>query len=131
MQTLPIFHCGIHGFGDVSADYAQRSLSIDELLIQHPSATFIGKIDGEELVSLGILKGALVIVDKQLSPKHGDLVVFNYDGEYQCRVLNVRRKILVVKDENITPIAIGEDGVEIIGVVSASINCFKPVNLNI
>ena len=43
MNVIPISaHAGITGFESPAAEYRQLSLNLDELLVEHPSATFWG-----------------------------------------------------------------------------------------
>ena len=43
MRFIPIVaSAGITGFESPAAEYLQLGLSLDEMLVQHPSSTFIG-----------------------------------------------------------------------------------------
>ncbi|GAL03391.1 error-prone repair protein UmuD [Photobacterium aphoticum] len=46
---------GITGFASPAADYHQLPLSLDELLVEHPSATYIGRAQGTSMEASGYL----------------------------------------------------------------------------
>lgn len=41
-----------------------------------------------------IYSGDTVVVDSSLSPKNGDLVVYNYLGEYACKIIFIEKNII-------------------------------------
>lgn len=48
MSIIPISaSAGITGFESPAAKYHQLSRSLDDILIEHPSSTFIGKASGD------------------------------------------------------------------------------------
>ncbi len=57
MKVIPISaHAGITGFESPATEYTQLSLDLDELLVEHPSATFIGRACGDSMQGLGIFE---------------------------------------------------------------------------
>lgn len=69
------------GFPSPAADYMEQRLSLDELLVAHPAATFFAKAQGSSMEGVGIFDGDLLIVDRALSPHSGDVVIALLDGE--------------------------------------------------
>lgn len=48
MKVIPIYiEAGISGFESPAAEYKELGLSLDQLLIRHPNATFIGQASGQ------------------------------------------------------------------------------------
>ena len=71
MKFIPITaSAGITGFESPASDYLQLPLSLDALLIEHPSATFIGKADGHSMQGVGIFNGDILIVDRHIQAKN-------------------------------------------------------------
>lgn len=100
---------------------------MDEHLIKHPSATFLAKASGDSMQGLGIFDKDLLIVDRALSPTHGDVVVVALDGELTCKRLDLHRQLLLSANRNYPSIPIKEDqDVLIEGVVKASIRYHRP-----
>lgn len=61
-----------------SADDRQRgqlALNLNQLLVRHPSSTFLFRIDGHHWTDQGIYEGDIVLVDRSAEPRQADLVV--------------------------------------------------------
>ena len=51
MKVVPIYiKAGITGFVSPAAEYVGMGLSLDELLVQNPNATFIGIANGTSMI---------------------------------------------------------------------------------
>ncbi|MBH0094760.1 S24 family peptidase, partial [Pseudoalteromonas sp. SCQQ13] len=62
MFVIPIFiEAGITGFESPAAEYVELGISIDELIIKHPNATFIGIASGQSMQEVGIFDGDLLV----------------------------------------------------------------------
>ena len=76
LRIIPVIaQAGITGFESPAAEYRQLGLDLDELLIDHPTATFIGQAQGESMTGVGIFDGDLLIVDRAAAPTSLDVVV--------------------------------------------------------
>lgn len=75
------------GFPSVAQDYAGGDLSLDERLVEHPETTFVVRVAGESMTGAGIFDGDLLIVDRSLEPRDGDVVVAVLDGELTVKRL--------------------------------------------
>ncbi|MCB1764525.1 MAG: peptidase S24 [Candidatus Competibacteraceae bacterium] len=63
----------------------ERRLSLDAHLIRHPEATFLMRVQGNELRGQGIQDGDLLIVDRTAAPSTGSLVVAVIEGKFALR----------------------------------------------
>lgn len=89
-KELPLFLSTIQaGFPSPADDYLEEVLSLDDICINHPASTFLGRISGHSLKDLTIYDGDIVVIDKSLSPEHRDLVVCAIDGEFNAKVLHI------------------------------------------
>jgi len=121
---------GITGFESPASDYLQLPLSLDALLVEHPSATFIGKADGCSMQGVGIFSGDILIVDRHVMVKEGDVIVANLNGEFICKILNISQRLLASANPHYKTIAITEaDQFTIEGVVIRSIRCHRASQL--
>ena len=77
------------GFPSPAADYLEGRLSLDQLLIEHPAATFFARAQGYSMTGAGIHDGDLLIIDRALTPQSGDIIIALLDGE-----LLVKRLVL-------------------------------------
>jgi len=78
------------GFPSPAEEELADTLSLDELLIQNPEATFLLKVSGDSMSEAGILPGDMVLVDKGQVPKSGDIVIAEVDGEWTMKYLRKR-----------------------------------------
>lgn len=78
------------GFPSPAEGAATERLSLDEVVITHPEATFFMRMKSDALVSLGIFTGDLVVVDRSVAPRPGKVVVLFYEGEWLVRRLSQR-----------------------------------------
>jgi SOS-response transcriptional repressor LexA len=63
------------GFPNPAADRRGAPLSLDRLLIQHPSSTYFFRIRGQDWSEVGIFDGDIAVIDRALPPKRSDLVL--------------------------------------------------------
>ncbi len=112
MKVIAIYcDCGITGFESPSADYREMGLSLDDLLIKNPNATFIGLASGDSMQKVGIFSGDLLIVDRANGVRDGSVIVANYNGNFICKVLDKTNNRLLSASDNHQPVYITEDDV--------------------
>ncbi|WP_076411816.1 LexA family transcriptional regulator [Shewanella sp. UCD-KL12] len=128
MKVIPISaSAGITGFESPAADYKQLPLSLDELLVEHPSATFIGQASGGSMQNVGIFDGDILIVDRHVSIQNQDVIVANYNGSFVCKIIDTNRRLLLSANDEHHPVTIHEyDQFSVEGVVVRSIRCHRP-----
>jgi len=123
MKVIPIYiEAGISGFESPAAEYKELGLSLDQLLIRHPNATFIGQASGESMKGVGIFDGDLLIVDRSITAKNGDVIVANYNGCFVCKLIDKPQARLLSASKYHKPVTISpEDDFQLEGVVTRSI----------
>ncbi|MDF5168636.1 translesion error-prone DNA polymerase V autoproteolytic subunit [Vibrio parahaemolyticus] len=128
MRVIPISaSAGITGFESPAAEYTQLDLDLDQLLVEHPSATFIGCACGDSMEGVGIFDGDLLIVDRFVEVQHEDIIVANLNGEFICKKIDTYRRLLLSANEKHLPVQINEcDQFSLEGVVIRSIRCHRP-----
>jgi DNA polymerase V len=119
----PLFSCRVRaGFPSAADDFMDRGLDLNEYYIQHPSATYFVKAEGDSLIGMGIHDGDLLIVDQSLTPRHGNLVIAALHGELTCKLLDTQKMQLRAANPKFSPIPIDDlDNLVIEGVVTHSI----------
>jgi SOS-response transcriptional repressor LexA len=71
------------GFPNPAAERTGAPLSLDRLLIRHPSSTYFFRIRGHNWYRYGVFDGDLAIIDRSIAPRERDLVVWwQEDGEF-------------------------------------------------
>jgi len=73
------------GFPSPAEDFYQPRVDLNTLLIRQPEATFFMRIRGTSMRDMGIDDGDYVIIDRSLTPKHGNLVVAIIDNEFTLK----------------------------------------------
>lgn len=68
------------GFPNPGADRRTAPLSLDRLLIRHPSSTYFFRVEGHGWADHGIFDGNLALIDRAVTPKPQDLVIY-WDGD--------------------------------------------------
>jgi DNA polymerase V len=124
----PLFTCGVSaGFPSPADDHIDRKLDLNELLIQHPVATFFVRVAGDSMKDAGINHGDILVVDRSLEATSGKIVIAIVNGE-----LTVKRFMqsqtscqLVAANSNYPPVEITEDtDFSVWGVVTSVIHQF-------
>ncbi|WP_252181405.1 LexA family transcriptional regulator [Azospirillum sp. B4] len=78
------------GFPSPAADHVEGRLDLMQLLVPHPAATYMLRASGSSMRGAGILDGAILICDRSVAPKHGDIVVAAVDGSLVVKRLWAR-----------------------------------------
>ncbi len=114
------------GFPSPAEEELVDTLSLDELLIQNREATFLLKVSGDSMSGAGILPGDMVIVDKGQTPKSGDIVIAEVDGQWTMKYLRKRRDsvLLLPANPKYKPI-VPKSELRIAGVVTAVVRKYK------
>jgi SOS-response transcriptional repressor LexA len=64
------------GFPNPAAERSGTPLSLDKLLVRHPSSTYFFRIRGHSWHRWGVFDGDIAIIDRALTPRDGDLAVW-------------------------------------------------------
>lgn len=75
------------GFPNPADDARGIPLDLNELVVRHPVATFYLRVEGDSMTGAGIEAGDIVVVDKSLNPRSGDIVVAAVDGDFTLKHL--------------------------------------------
>lgn len=77
---------GIHaGFPSPAADYMQQAIDLNRELVKHPSATFYGRVVGDSMIDAGVSEGDILVIDRALEARDGDMAVCFVDGEFTLK----------------------------------------------
>ena len=119
------------GFPSPADDYVEKGLSLDELLIKHPSSTYLARACGDSMRGCGILDGDILIIDRSITAKSGDIVIAALNGELTCKFLDLKQSQLLSANSKYPPIKLnGEAELLIEGVVVSSIRVHQPCMLS-
>ncbi|HEX8287253.1 MAG TPA: translesion error-prone DNA polymerase V autoproteolytic subunit [Pyrinomonadaceae bacterium] len=115
------------GFPSPADDYIEGRIDLNRDLIRHPLATFYVRVVGDSMEPV-IQSGALIVVDRMLETKDGDIVIARVDSELCVKRLRMTEGGAVwLSSENARyqPIVITEEmDFEVWGKVSHAIHTF-------
>lgn len=126
--NLPYFQNGVSaGFPSPAEDHIDSKIDLNQLLIEHPSATYYVRVNGDSMLDAGILNGDLLIVDRSLEVINNSIVVAYIDGDFTVKRIRKNKNKLFLQAENnkYQPIEITEEmDFELFGVVAHAIHHF-------
>ncbi len=88
------------GFPSPADDYTEENIDLNEHLISNPFSTFFLRVKGDSMINAGIKDKDLIIVDKSLIAKPGNIVIAMIDGEFTIKRLSIKNDELYLKAEN-------------------------------
>ncbi|MFH1827220.1 MAG: S24 family peptidase [bacterium] len=83
---IPVLGTVPAGF-PIIADEDRKYLTLDEYLIDDPVTSFLFTVRGDSLIGEGIMDGDLVVVNKNVKPFPGDIVLAEIDHEWTLKIL--------------------------------------------
>lgn len=123
---LPLYGSKVQaGVPTQADDYVEDRLDLNEHLIHHPTDTFFVKVAGESMIGAGIFPNDILIVDRRVEAKNGQVVVAAIEGELTVKRLSIKsNKILLMpENEKFEPIDItGQTNLVIWGTVTSVIH---------
>lgn len=125
VATVPLVVSQVRaGFPSPAEDYIERPLDFNELLIEHPAATFAVRVAGDSMTGAGIFEGDIAVVDRSRTAVNGNIVLALLDGAFTLKRLRVQGERVWLHAENsaYADILVSEgQAFEVWGVVSKSI----------
>ena len=88
------------GFPSPADDYTEENIDLNEHLISNPFSTFFLRVKGDSMINAGIKDEDLIIVDKSLIAKPGNIIIAMIDGEFTIKRLSIKNDELYLKAEN-------------------------------
>ena len=111
-HELPLFLESVSaGFPSPADDYLEGKLDLNEHLVRNPTATFFVRVTGDSMEGAGMYSGDILVVDRSLDPKDGNVIIAVIDGELTVkRLSNKNGEIsLVPENPNYKPLKITEE----------------------
>lgn len=115
------------GFPSPAQDFVERTLDLDEFCVSHPASTYSVRAQGDSMIDAGIYSGDVLLVDKSLNARHGDIVIAYIYGEMTVKTLELKPNVVLRPKTKAYPaITITEESeLEIFGVVTSVIRRFE------
>ncbi len=98
---IPLFSGKVAaGFPSPADDSIEKTLDLNDLLIQKPAATFFVRAEGESMLGAGIHPNDILVVDRSIDPVVGKVVICALDGELTVKRLKKMGSEIVLGAEN-------------------------------
>ena len=125
-SAVPLLGTVTAGFPSPAEEELADTMTLDEYLISNKEATYLLKVDGESMIGAGILPGDLLLVERGVDPRDGDIVIAQVDQEWTIKYLRKRgrRVFLEAANKDFTPIHPTEE-LKIAAVVRAVIRKYS------
>lgn len=79
------------GFPSPAEDFQDDTVDLNALLIRNAPATFLYRAEGWSMILVGIRDGDILVVDRSVEVKDGDIVLAVWDGNQpSCKVLCIK-----------------------------------------
>ena len=120
---------GYHLFESVRAGlpftpetHPTSQVDLEKYLIEHPASTYFVKVKWDSMEDAGIRQGDIVILDRSLTPKNGDIVIASLDGDVTLKYFEKKweKLRLIPANPKYEPIVV-DWPCEILGVVAGSV----------
>jgi DNA polymerase V len=125
---LPLFFNAVSaGFPSPADDFIEARIDLNKQLVKHPTATFLVRVVGDSMINAGIRADDILIVDRSIEPRSGQIVVAAINGELTVKRYHKTDEgvFLLPENENYQPISLSEYSDNIIwGVVTNMIHKF-------
>lgn len=120
ITELPLFLTpAVCGFPSPAQDYVEQTIDLNQHCISHPAATFLVWASGHSMVGKGIHDGDLLIINRAITARQGNIVVASLDGEFTVKSLQTDPPALLAANPEFSPIILQEgQELEIFGVVT-------------
>lgn len=96
-EMLPEVHAG---FPSPATDYMTQAIDLNKELVRHPAATFYGRVVGDSMIDAGVEEGDILVIDKALDARDGDMAVCFIDGEFALKHIRFKDGALSLHPAN-------------------------------
>lgn len=106
--------------------YLDLPLGVSGLIEKNKNATFYGITSGRSMEGVGIFDGDLLMIDRSLSVEPGDVIVAVLNGQYVCKIADLKNNLLLSASDEYGPYKLKEgDEFTLEGVVSSSVRMHR------
>ena len=99
--SVPLFTAKVAaGFPSPADDYIEKTLDLNDLLVQKPAATFFVRAEGESMLGAGIHPNDILVVDRSIDPVQNKIIICALNGELTVKRLKSIGKEIILGAEN-------------------------------
>ncbi|MDC7222034.1 MAG: translesion error-prone DNA polymerase V autoproteolytic subunit [Spirochaetales bacterium] len=116
------------GFPSPAADYKEDGLDFNDLIVRNPSATYCLRVSGHSMEGRGISPGDILVVDRSLRPRTGDVIVAALGGSFTVKTFVKKGGRIILQAANVDYEDIeleGDQELSCFGVVTCCLKAFR------
>lgn len=114
------------GFPSPAEEELADTMTMDDYLIKNREATFMLKVSGDSMEEAGIIEGDMVLVERNITPKEGDIVIAEVDHAWTMKYFKKDKGVVYLQPANKKYKAIYPEGeLKIAAVVKAVIRKYR------
>lgn len=117
-MTTEVLGTVVCGFPSPGEELREKPLDFNSLLLRHPSSTYCLRAAGDSMEPL-IRRGDILVTDRSLRPRDGDVVVVEVDGLFTAKRLVLKDGVHLVPDNASYPPVEATQEIVSFGVVTA------------
>ena len=99
------------GFPSPADDYTEENIDLNEHLISNPFSTFFLRVKGDSMINAGIKDKDLIIVDKSLTARPGNIIICLSEEGKQFNSIELCSLLLSFKNKKINFLIGDTDGI--------------------
>lgn len=100
-QLVPLYSSHVSaGLPSPAESDVETRLDLNEHLVEDPGSTFFVRVVGDSMIDVGIHPGDLLIVDRELRPQNGKVVIAVINGDLTVKRLFKENDRLFLMPEN-------------------------------
>lgn len=88
------------GFPSPAEDYIDASLDLHAFMVRRPASTFFVRCAGDSMIGAGLFPGDILVVDRAVSPRPGQVVVAVVEGEFTVKRFTRAHGAVLLQPEN-------------------------------
>ena len=115
------------GFPNAAEEAGTEPLNLHKLIVKSPASTFFMRLDSDSHREMGLYKNDVLVIDRSLEMRSGDLVVVHMDGDFLLKQYRAGvNQPQLVGGPNEEPITLGvSQPAQIWGVVSYAVHDYR------
>jgi SOS regulatory protein LexA len=116
--TIPLLGSIRAGYPDEAAQHMPESVFINQYLVSNPDRSYALKVLGDSMIEAGIHAGDMVMIEKDKSPREGDIIAAYIDNRFTLKHFRrIKGKICLVPANPKYPVLYPNTNLTIFGVV--------------
>ncbi|MFA5801348.1 MAG: transcriptional repressor LexA [Thermoleophilia bacterium] len=89
-HSVPLIGTVEAGWPSPAEEELIDTLSLEEFLIRRPDKTYMLKVQGDSMADAGIMPGDMVLVERGVKEKDGDIIIAEVDNEWTMKYYRKR-----------------------------------------